>query len=101
MDFREQRSVILQMLGMGTLETRWHAIEASVALTNERMHIRMLAMRIPVVVYLTLSIVALIAVVRAVRAIAAGGDEGDADADAMLPESVTTPTSLAPSGAVP
>jgi hypothetical protein len=89
MDIREQRSVILHLLGFGTVEARWHAIEASMALANERAKIKVASMVVPVAVWSALIITAsalIIGAFRAVRAVTSDGDEDDEEMIAAVSE---------------
>jgi hypothetical protein len=67
MDTRERRSVILHMFGLGLIEARLHAAEASMALARERMRIRFQSGVIPVVIWAALAIFVVATLYRATR----------------------------------
>jgi hypothetical protein len=67
MDTRERRSVILHMFGLGLIEARLHAAEASFALARERMRIRFQSGVIPVVIWTALALFVLVTIYRATR----------------------------------
>lgn len=98
MDTRQRRSEILHLLGFGALEARTHAAEASLALTLERLRMRIALGIIPAAVWTALALWVLGTIYLAVRAARAAHVASVAADDARA---VTTTTTTEPSAESP